>query len=58
MRILLNTNGKPLRRETLVMLMQDPRYSGPPCEREVDYIKAIEDGFRQLEAEKTKGGLA
>ncbi|MEI7636012.1 MAG: hypothetical protein WCJ37_01790 [Syntrophus sp. (in: bacteria)] len=53
MRTLLNTNGKPLKRETLVRLMADPRYSGPPKTREVDYIRAVEAGFAQLEAEKT-----
>jgi hypothetical protein len=51
--VMQRREGETLSVEFLRKKMKDVRYSGEPWERDADYIKAIEDGFRELFPEDT-----
>jgi len=42
------TEGEHLTVDFLRKCMRDKRYSGEPWERDAEYIRAVEDGFKEL----------
>ena len=49
-------DGSHLTVEFLRKKMKDSRYSGDPWQRDPEYIRAIEDGFRELYPDKPDTG--